>query len=195
MRRIRNVCQMTLDAAFFIIKCCRDAALSDPTYATRRQWSIIKTRGTRPDGSAWQLNRHLNITRNCMQFAQQQQQQQQECCNKRGGFAASNVGQAPAAEMVGERGRGVLMMRSFEHLLPLGSARKFFSLVELMMSVHSSLRSLFRQGDASSDAMLHTLRREATQERAPSRTMLATVETNPLQSSQHKCQKTQAATA
>lgn len=139
---------MTLDAAFFIIKCCRDAALSDPTYATRRQWSIIKTRGTRPDGSAWQLNRHLNITRNCMQFAQQQQRQQQECCNKRGGFAASNVGQAPAAEMVGERGRGVLMMRSFEHLLPLGSARKFFSLVELMMSVHSSLRSLFRQGDA-----------------------------------------------
>lgn len=166
MRRIRNVCQMTLDAAFFIIKCCRDAALSDPTYATRRQWSIIKTRGTRPDGSAWQLNRHLNITRNCMQFAQQQQQHKQECCNKRGGFAASNVGQAPVAA---REGWGVLMMSSFEHLLPLGSARKFFSLVELMMSVHSSLRSLFRQGDASSDAMLHTLRREATQERAPSR--------------------------
>lgn len=62
-----------------------------------------------------------------------------------------------------EMERVVLMMRSFEHLLPLGSARKFFSLVELMMSVHSSLRSLFRQGDAPSDAMLHTLRREATQ--------------------------------
>lgn len=94
------------------------------------------------------------------------------------------------------------MMRSYKHLLPLGSARKFFSLVELMMSVHSSLRSLFRQGEASSDVMLHTLRREATQESRSCHTPLSPTPFAVLyekqivdKSSQHKCQKTQAATA
>lgn len=86
--------------------------------------------------------------------------------------AATNMADLPPAKWGKSSREGVpggkgLMMRCYKHLLPLGSARKFFSLVELMMSVHSSLRSLFRQGEASSDAMWHTLRREATQEATP----------------------------